>query len=113
MLARKNTNFFNCLPLVLLLLSLSGCQSFFLTSETTAPSKETNASNYYNLQLGLAYLEIGDMLQAKSNLFKAETKHPKDPLIKSAIAYFLELTGEHEKAKVYHLNALKIDPIVN
>lgn len=93
------------IQLSVLLCGLSGCISPFMSTKINNTAYQ---AAHYNLQLGLAYLQTGNRLQAKEKLFEAERQHPNAPYIKSAIAYFLEQIGEWEKAEDYHLQALKL-----
>jgi type IV pilus assembly protein PilF len=60
----------------------------------------------YNAQLGLVYLKQGDIKLAKSKLLLALQQAPSDPLILDSMAYFLETTGEIQRAESYYLRAI-------
>jgi type IV pilus assembly protein PilF len=64
----------------------------------------------YNAQLGLAYLQQGDVSRAKSKFLLALQQAPEDPLVLDSMGYFLDLTGQSAAAEKYYLLALAIEP---
>jgi type IV pilus assembly protein PilF len=106
---KKRIRYIYYFQISLSLFGLSGCslQSPLISSQVIQNPIYQAAD--YNVQLGLAYLQAGDRLQAKEKLFAAERQRPNAASIKSAIAYYLEQIGEWEKAEAYHLQALQLD----
>lgn len=64
----------------------------------------------YNTQLGLAYFKQGDRVHAKQKLIMALQQAPNLPEANAAMAFFLEQTGDINRAKVYYQNALRTAP---
>ena len=64
----------------------------------------------YNTQLGLAYLQNGNMPSAKNKLLLALQESPNDPMILDTMGYFLEKTGDAQVAQQYYLHALALAP---
>lgn len=73
-------------------------------------SENNKTAADYNAQLGLMYLEQGNINLAKSKLLLALKQSPDEPLILDAMAYFLECTGEIKSAENYYLYAIKRAP---
>lgn len=61
----------------------------------------------YNAQLGLMYFSQGDRVRAQNKLLKALEQAPTSPEANSAMAYFMEKSGEVAKAHTYYANAMK------
>jgi type IV pilus assembly protein PilF len=59
--------------------------------------KRTDASNY-NMQLGIAYLNQGELALAKEKLERALAENPDDPNVHSAMAMLQDRLGHPEKA---------------
>ncbi len=64
----------------------------------------------YNAQLGLAYLEQGNRPQAKHKLLSALAQDPNSVTVNTALAYYMEQTGEMHKAKLYYQKAIRVAP---
>lgn len=64
----------------------------------------------YNTQLGLAYLNQGNRSRAKHKLLLALEQAPNLPVVNAGMAYFMEKTGEIDKAQVYYQKALDVAP---
>lgn len=62
------------------------------------------------IALGLQYLKIGQMSNAKFNLEKALRFAPQLPAAHSAFAYYYQRVDENELAETAYLKALKFDP---
>lgn len=62
------------------------------------------------IELGLAYLQQGDAIQAKRNFDKAWEHAPNSYLVHSAFAYFYQRQGEVSKAQDEYEIALKLAP---
>jgi type IV pilus assembly protein PilF len=99
-----------------LLLVLTAC-----STNTMAPVSEANtrtaaatalnptAANY-NVQLGVGYLQQGDVQRAKQKLLLALDQAPTWAPAQDAMAYYLENTGDDQGAEKYHQRALDLDP---
>lgn len=87
------------------------CAALILLACAPGQTAEKNqkAANY-NAQLGLVYLQHGDINLAKSKLLLANQQSPNDALVLDSMAYFLETTGEAEAAEHYYLQAIKYYP---
>lgn len=93
---------FRALLLVVVFLLLQSCQHTKINPYQEAAS--------YNTQLGLAYLKQGDRVRAKRKLLTALAQAPESPHVNVAIAYFMETTGEVDKAALYYKKAIAIAP---
>ena len=62
------------------------------------------------MQLGLAYLQQGDMQRAKFKLLLALQQAPKSAATLDAMAYFLETTGQISRAEYYYQQAIQSAP---
>lgn len=63
-----------------------------------------------NVQLGLAYLQKGDISGAQAKLQQAVRQAPSDVAALNALAYFYVKTGQIQKADHYYHLALKKNP---
>lgn len=79
----------------------------FLTACNTIPHANSLAAES-NLQLGLAYLETGQMQLAKKKLLLALSENPKNSLTLDALGYFFERSGSPETAEHYYLRAISL-----
>lgn len=64
----------------------------------------------YNTQLGLAYLEQGNISRAKKKLLLALSQAPNSAEVNGSMAYYLETTGDIKKADAYYKKANKLAP---
>lgn len=64
----------------------------------------------YNTQLGLAYLNQGDMPRAKRKLLLALSQAPTSPGANASMAYFMEKTGQMDQAQSYYKKAMAAAP---
>lgn len=64
----------------------------------------------FNVQLGLGYLQQGDMQRAKSKLLLALSQAPNWPQALDAMGYYLENTGDTRTAAIYYQKAVAIAP---
>lgn len=82
-----------------------------VTVENVAPEKETNTTAAdYNIQLGMGYLDEGDVSRAKQKFLQAMDQAPDWPPTQEAMGYFFENTGETNTAEKYYLKAIELDP---
>jgi type IV pilus assembly protein PilF len=87
-------------------LALAACSS---TSASTRKKEKGDASNY-NMQLGMAYLNQGDLGLAKEKLDRAVAENPGDPNVHSAMAMLQERLGHPEQADREFKAALSLGP---
>ncbi|OGT45426.1 MAG: type IV pilus biogenesis/stability protein PilW [Gammaproteobacteria bacterium RIFCSPHIGHO2_12_FULL_41_20] len=97
------------ISLVILLIQLAACSS------TKSPSIEEDSNRNIktakiNSQLGITYLEQGNVQRAKQKLLLALSEGPNIPETWYSMAYFYEATGNHQQAKTYYLKAVSIAP---
>ncbi len=97
-------SFVNFWVLILLIVLLTAC--------TTVAKKPNARAAMYNMQLGLAYLQHGDIGWAKNKLLLALHEDPNDPIVLDAMGYFFELTHDLKMAQRYYLQAIRIMPNV-
>jgi type IV pilus assembly protein PilF len=89
--------FFVCFPLIL-----------YLTACTNINNPNTTAANF-NVQLGMGYLQRGQIERAKPKLLLALQQAPNWSPALDAMALYSEKTGNITAARQYHLQALAID----
>lgn len=63
-----------------------------------------------NLQLGIGYLQQGDIDRAKQKLLLAQQQNPNSPLVWDSLAYFYSKTGDSAKADQYYQKAISLAP---
>lgn len=64
----------------------------------------------YNTQLGIAYLQEGNISRAKAKLLLAQKQDPTSPEVLDALAFFYESTGDIKQADQYYIKAINLDP---
>src|SRR3981189_1597946 len=84
-------------------LALAACSS------VNGPRKKSDASNY-NMQLGMAYLNQGDLGVAKEKLDRAMAENSGDPNVHSAMAMLQDRLGRPEQADKEFRAALSLGP---
>jgi type IV pilus assembly protein PilF len=87
-------------------LALAACSS---TSSNNRKKEKDDASNY-NMQLGMAYLNQGDLGLAKDKLERAVAENPGDPNVHSAMAMLQDRLGHPELADREFKAALSLGP---
>jgi type IV pilus assembly protein PilF len=92
------------LPLGMAVLALAACSS---TSNNA--KKKGDASNY-NMQLGMAYLNQGELALAKEKLDRAVAENPGDPNVHSAMAMLQDRLGHPDLADREFKAALSLGP---
>jgi type IV pilus assembly protein PilF len=85
-------------------LALAGC-----SSTNDRAKKKGDASNY-NMQLGMAYLNRGELGLAKEKLDRAVAENPGDPNVHSAMAMLQDRLGHPEQADKEFKAALSLGP---
>lgn len=95
--------------LIVILVNLSACQT---STKSSTPAKKDKSIKIaeINLQLGMGYLEKGNIQRAKQKLLIALKKGPKLPEAWYSMGYYLENTGEKGKANEYYLKAIDLAP---
>lgn len=88
--------------------SLAACNLQQDTTSSALTSRET--ATKIQIELGLSYLQQGNISRAKMKLLLALQQMPKSPLALEAMAYFWEKTGEIAKARLYYQRAIKFAP---
>lgn len=63
-----------------------------------------------NVQLGLGYLQQGQVPRAKQKLLLAMQQNPKSATVLDAMAYFWEVTGNNTLADQYYQQAITLEP---
>ncbi len=63
-----------------------------------------------NVQLGLSFLEKNDLPQSKQKFLQAKQQAPKEPTVWYGMGYFLERTGDVQKAEAYYQKAISLNP---
>lgn len=90
---------------------LKFCYLLFLVGllllQSCQPTREAAS---YNTQLGLAYLKQGDRPNAKRKLLLALSQAPHSPDANAAMAYFMEMSGEIDKARLFYEKAMTMAP---
>jgi type IV pilus assembly protein PilF len=84
-------------------LALAACSS------DNGARKKSDASNY-NMQLGMAYLNQGDLGVAKEKLDRAMAENPGDPNVHSAMAMLQDRLGHPDQADKEFRAALNLGP---
>ena len=85
-------------------LMLAGC-----SSASNRSKKKGDASNY-NMQLGMAYLNRGELGLAKDKLDRAVAENPGDPNVHSAMAMLQDRLGHPDLADKEFKAALNLGP---
>ena len=82
---------------------LAGCSN-------SVPDKDQLAAGQTRLQLGLEYLNQGDMQAAKQNLEKAADAAPQDYRTQLGMALYFQRIGDNTEAEQRYHQALKLAP---
>lgn len=70
---------------------------------------KTDAAQY-NMQLGVGYLQKGNLAVAKEKLERAYKENPRDPNVHSALALLYERLNEPKKADLHYREAVRLAP---
>lgn len=92
--------------IIILMINLTACSIF---SKSKAQLSDPQASDV-NVQLGLAYLQNGDVQRAHQKLLLAEQEAPGSLQAQGAMGYFLESTGNLFSADAYYRRAIALNP---
>jgi len=101
------TGILHSLLLTILCFMITACQTSGIPNELE--SKKISAARI-NDRLGMAYLERHDIQRAKQKFLLALELAPTIPETWYSMAYFLESTGNKEKAKEYYMKAIAVAP---
>lgn len=96
-----------CASAVLALAALGGCVSS--GAGAGAASSEASAAAF-NLQLGVTYLQQGNLAVAKDKLERALKQDPGSPAVHSALGLLYERLGDQQRADAAHRRALARKP---
>jgi len=88
--------------------TLIGCNTLS-NSDTVSSSKKLKAAKI-NVQLGMAYIERGNMQRAKQKLLLAMDEAPDLPEAWYSMGYFLENSGNRVEANKYYLKSVTLAP---
>jgi type IV pilus assembly protein PilF len=99
--------------ILIVTLPMTGCiqrTSYKNTGKpTTAPRIDTDEAAKTRIALGLQYLKVKEMSNAKYNLEKALRFAPSMPAVHTAFAYYYQQVDEDELAEKAYLKALSLD----
>lgn len=93
--------------IAILLITLTACTT---TTTEKLPVKPAKSAADYNLELGMSYLQQGDMQRAKHKLLTALQQSPDSAKANEAMGYFQETTGDKQAAGNYYLKAVQLNP---
>ncbi|MEZ5498806.1 MAG: type IV pilus biogenesis/stability protein PilW [Steroidobacteraceae bacterium] len=94
--------------LVMAVLTVAACASGGGTQSQANKSRENAAR--YNLQLGVTYLQQGNLALAKDKLDRSLKQNPRDPNLYSARALLAERLGHLRDAEKAHASAMRLAP---
>lgn len=91
---------------------LGGCSKPEKQAAPLPPASVINNTKaaMYNTQLGIGYLQQGDVSRAKSKLLLAKQQDPASPKVWDALGYFYEITGDKTQAEQCYLKAISLNP---
>jgi type IV pilus assembly protein PilF len=80
------------------------------TRETQTVKPDLGEAAKYNVELGVAYMDRGDLALAKDRLERAEKEAPRDPMVHSALALLFERLEQPDDADHQFHTALRLAP---
>jgi len=100
------------------LLNVSACRTQSEPSQNQQNPRQATAKRnghnpkaaHFNVQLGLGYLQQGDVRRAKRKLLLALQQDPKSSLVNDGMAYYLERTQDYAQAEHYYRLAIEHAP---
>jgi type IV pilus assembly protein PilF len=104
----KKTLLFSFLLSLLTACSTNTTQGPSGVSGASIAAPNPTAANY-NVQLGVGYLQQGDVQRAKQKLLLAQAQAPDSAQVQDAMGYFHENTGDNQAAQNSYLKALALD----
>lgn len=97
--------------MAVIVIYLQSCQSQIEAKQEGAIREQRlREAAVYNTQLGLAYLRQSDRPRAKQKLLMALELAPRSPDVNVAMGYFLEKTGDLDKANDFYKKAMLLAP---
>lgn len=88
---------------------LLSCQvSHRHSDENVTQTTDSHSVAWYHTQLGLAYLKQGDRARAKAQLLVALAEDPNAASTNAAMAYLMDIMGEHDKARSFYQKAMRV-----
>lgn len=95
-------------------IALAGCSSKPRIAspipETPSPKPQLAEAAKYNIELGIAYMQRGDLERAQDKLNRALKEAPRDPTVHSALALLYERLGELDEADREFQRAMHLAP---
>ena len=79
-------------------------------SSVPHPQSTNDEAAGYNVQLGLGYLQKGDLAVAKEKLLRAQSENPRSPKVHSALGLMYERFGDMTHADEEYRTALRYGP---
>jgi type IV pilus assembly protein PilF len=95
--------------LLLIALLASGLGACVTTSSDN-PDVNADDAARYNLQLGVGYLQRGNLVVAKEKLERALEQNPRSPDVHSGLGLLYERLGDQKRADAEHRKALSLAP---
>jgi type IV pilus assembly protein PilF len=87
--------------------AVGGCAGSSVTRPEPTPADTASA---YNVQLGVAYLQQGNLALAQEKLERALRQNPRDPNVHTALALLEERLRNPAKADAHYRDALRLAP---
>lgn len=81
-----------------------------IKEEPTIKEPKINEAASYNTRLGLAYLQQGNRSLAKRKLLLALSQDPDSADVNASMAYFMEKSGDMDKATIFYQKAMALAP---
>jgi len=81
-----------------------------IKEEPTIKEPKINEAASYNTRLGLAYLQQGNRSLAKRKLLLAMAQAPNSANVNASMAYFMEKSGDMDKAGKFYQKAMALAP---
>jgi len=94
---------------LLLVVLATGCVSKDVKPVDQNTKSPSDAATF-NVQLGLAYLQQGNIEVARDKLERALSQNPNDPSVHTAVAILYDRLGEDRKAEQHFNTALRMRP---
>lgn len=108
---------FRVLSVAVVIGMLTGCSSLSkgASDQTTAtlqtPQAQRMRASDTNVQLGMNYIEDGDVARAKTRLLRALSDAPNNPAAWYSMGYFYEVTGKQKIAERHFKKAIALNPV--
>ncbi len=78
--------------------------------DTPSPKPQLAEAAKYNVELGIAYMQRGDLERAQDKLNRALKEAPRDPTVHSALALLYERLGDLDQAESEFQRAMHLAP---